>query len=86
MIFAIYNLSINNVVKDYNNEPRPVISYNFYSNRKLLNDLNNSDFFSIAFSALFFYGNNGYIIPQSTKVFLHAETKWALSHYFRCFT
>lgn len=38
LISAIYNLSDDNAAKDYNDNLRPVISYNFYGNRKPLND------------------------------------------------
>lgn len=38
LISAIYNISDDNIAEDYNNEPRPVISYNLYNNGKSLND------------------------------------------------
>lgn len=36
--FAIYNLSNDNVTENHNDKPRLVISFNFYSNEKPLND------------------------------------------------
>lgn len=61
LISTIYNLSDGNVIENNNNKPRPIISYNLHSDGIPLNDLNNPDFFSIAFSTLFFYRNGGHI-------------------------
>lgn len=38
LIFAIYNLSDDNAMEDYKNNPRPVISYNLHNDGKPLND------------------------------------------------
>ncbi len=38
LIFAIYNLSNDNIVEDHNDKPRLVISYNLHGNEKLLNN------------------------------------------------
>ncbi len=85
LISVIHNLSNDNAAKDHNDEPRPVISYNLHDDGKPLNNWDNSDFFPIAFPALFPYRDGGHIAPRSTKVFLHAWAKWALSHHSRCF-
>lgn len=38
LIFAIQNLSDDNVAEDHNNYLGPLISYNFYNDKKPLND------------------------------------------------
>lgn len=38
LIYAIHNLFDDNIVDNHNNKPRPIITYNFYSNDKSLND------------------------------------------------
>lgn len=63
LIFAIHNLFDNYAAEDHNNNPRPVIGYNFYGNRKSLNDWDNFALFPIAFSALFLYEDGSYISP-----------------------
>ncbi len=63
LISAIHNLSIDNDAEDYNDETRLLISYNLHSDGKPLNDGDNPDFFSIAFPALFPYGDGGHIDP-----------------------
>lgn len=45
LISAIHNLSDDNAVDDHNNNPKPVISYNLYSDRKPLNDWDNPNRF-----------------------------------------
>ena len=61
LISAIHNLSDDNTAEDHNNNSRLVISYNLYGDGKLLNDWDNPDIFSIAFLALFLYGDSGHI-------------------------
>ncbi len=76
-IHNLYNDSAldNNGVEDYCVEPPLVITYNLQDNRKSLNDWDNPNFFSIAFLALFPYGDDGHIAPQSTKVSLQVWAK-----------
>lgn len=52
LIFANYNISDNNSTKNNNDNLRPVISYNLYSNRKLLNNWYNLDLFLITFPGI----------------------------------
>ena len=62
LISTIYNYFYDNTMEDHYNNLRPIISYNLHNDRKFLNDWDDSNFFSIAFPALFFYKNGGYII------------------------
>lgn len=75
LISVIHNLSDDNGVENHNNETRLVISYNLYDDGKPLNNWDNPDFFPIAFSALFLYGDGGHIAPRFIKVFLHTWAK-----------
>lgn len=63
LISAIYNLFVDNAVKDHNNDLRPFISYNLHGDGKPLNDWDNLDFFPITFLALFSYRDGGHIAP-----------------------
>ena len=71
LIFAIHNFFDNNAMENYNDNLRPIISYNLYGNRKSLNDWNNPDFFLIVFPVLFPYGDGGNIAPQFIKISLY---------------
>ncbi len=62
LISAIHNLLNNDIAKDHNDKPKPVINYNLDSDRKPLNDWDNPNFFPIAFPALFPYRDGGHII------------------------
>lgn len=85
LISGFHNLSDNNAMKNYNDEPKPVIGYNLHKDGKPLNNWDNPDIFTIAFFALFSYRDGGHITPRFTKVSLHAWLKWVLSHHSRHF-
>ena len=75
LISAIYKLSDDNATENHNEKPKPAIRYNLHSDGKPLNDWDNPDFFLIAFNTIFFYGNDGHIVLQSTKMSLDAWAK-----------
>ncbi len=77
LIFAIHNLSNDSTpeddsAEDYSIDPLSVITYNLYSDRKLLNDWDNPDFFSIAFPALVSSGDSDHVALLYIKVSLQA--------------
>lgn len=72
LISIIYKLYDDNSAEDHNNEIRLIISYNFYDDKKSLNDWDNPDFFSNIFPTLFSYKDGGDIASQSTNVSLYA--------------
>lgn len=66
LIFAIYNLSNNNVsnknsTEDYEIDLSSYMSDNSYDDRKLLNNWDNPDF-SLLYFLLFFYDNSSHIV------------------------
>ena len=62
----------------------PILTYECKGHPILLNDWDNSDFFTAAFPTLFPFGVGGHIIKKDesrqTIVSLQPWAKWALSH------